>query len=103
MASVLGSTQAVLEGSLHLTNSSRFAGTGRCSKKQYTTGRQLAINVRAQAQADSSNTSRRSVLGLVATTLASGSFVQAVLADPKSIKLGAPPPPSGGLRESSIL
>lgn len=37
------------------------------------------------------------MLGLIATGLASGSFVQAVLADAKPIKLGPPPPPSGGL------
>ncbi|OIW17605.1 hypothetical protein TanjilG_28955 [Lupinus angustifolius] len=42
-------------------------------------------------------TSRRGVIGLVATTLVTGSFVQAVLADAIPIKVGPPPPPSGGL------
>ncbi|XP_076893733.1 oxygen-evolving enhancer protein 3-2, chloroplastic-like [Bidens hawaiensis] len=51
----------------------------------------------SQGQVDQSETSRRAVLGLIATGLASGSFVQAVLADAKPIKLGPPPPPSGGL------
>lgn len=54
--------------------------------------------VRAQATTET-ETSRRAVLGLVAAGLASGSFVQAVLADAKPIKLGGPPPPSGGLRK----
>ncbi|KAI3682898.1 hypothetical protein L1987_83252 [Smallanthus sonchifolius] len=53
--------------------------------------------VRAQQGEAESETSRRAVLGLIATGLASGSFVQAVLADAKPIKLGPPPPPSGGL------
>jgi hypothetical protein len=39
------------------------------------------------------------MLGLVAVGLASGSFVQAVLAEAKPIKVGPPPPPSGGLRK----
>nr|GEV78581.1 oxygen-evolving enhancer protein 3-2, chloroplastic [Tanacetum cinerariifolium] len=50
-----------------------------------------------RAQQGESETSRRAVLGLIATGLASGSFVQAVLADAKPIKLGPPPPLSGGL------
>ncbi|PWA68494.1 Photosystem II PsbQ, oxygen evolving complex [Artemisia annua] len=50
-----------------------------------------------RAQQGESETSRRAVLGLIATGLASVSFVQAVLADAKPIKLGPPPPPSGGL------
>nr|AFK40956.1 unknown [Lotus japonicus] len=36
-------------------------------------------------------------MGLVAAGLATGSFVQAVLAEAKSIKVGGPPPLSGGL------
>ena len=56
-----------------------------------------------RAQQSESETSRRAVLGLIATGLASGSFVQAVLADAKPIKLGPPPPPSGGLRKSPIF
>jgi photosystem II oxygen-evolving enhancer protein 3 len=37
------------------------------------------------------------MLGLVAAGLASGSFVQAVLAAALPIKVGPPPAPSGGL------
>ncbi|XP_057471053.1 oxygen-evolving enhancer protein 3-2, chloroplastic-like [Actinidia eriantha] len=53
--------------------------------------------VRAQQGQGEPETSRRAVLGLVAAGLASGSFVQAVLAEAKPIKVGPPPPPSGGL------
>ena len=63
--------------------------------------------IRAQQQqvpaAEPETSSRRAVLGLVAAGLASGSFVQAVLAEAKSIKLRPPPPPSGGLRKSFFL
>ncbi|KAF2543879.1 hypothetical protein F2Q68_00029632 [Brassica cretica] len=46
-------------------------------------------------------TTRRSAIGLVAAGLAGGSFVQAVLADAVPIKIGPPPPPSGGLHNSN--
>jgi len=52
--------------------------------------------VRASAES-SEVTSRRGVLSLVATGLAASSFVQAVLAEGRPIKIGGPPPPSGGL------
>ncbi|KAF7843081.1 oxygen-evolving enhancer protein 3-2, chloroplastic-like [Senna tora] len=79
MAGLRGSSQAVLE----VNGSSRSSARPRSG-----------VVVRAQQEAE---TSRRAVLGLVATGLATGSFVQAVLADAKSIKVGGPPPPSGGL------
>ncbi|XP_043718729.1 oxygen-evolving enhancer protein 3-1, chloroplastic-like [Telopea speciosissima] len=41
--------------------------------------------------------SRRAALSLVAAGLVAGSFVQTVFAEAKSIKVGPPPPPSGGL------
>uniref|UniRef100_A0A7N0SWQ5 16 kDa subunit of oxygen evolving system of photosystem II n=1 Tax=Kalanchoe fedtschenkoi TaxID=63787 RepID=A0A7N0SWQ5_KALFE len=49
------------------------------------------------ASADSTETGRRAVLGLVSLGLASGTFVQAVLAEARKIPVGPPPPPSGGL------
>lgn len=99
MAGLHGSSQAVLEGSLQLSGSTRLNVVGNT---------RLAINrsgftVRAAQQVPAEpETSRRAVLGLVAAGLASGSFVQAVLAaEPaKPIKVGPPPPPSGGLRKS---
>ncbi|WCJ20339.1 Oxygen-evolving enhancer protein 3 chloroplastic [Euphorbia peplus] len=57
--------------------------------------RSTGLSVRAQ-QAEPEST-RRAMLGLVAGGLVSGSFVQAVLADAVPIKVGPPPPPSGGL------
>ncbi|KAK2990990.1 hypothetical protein RJ640_005472 [Escallonia rubra] len=93
MAGLIGSSQAVLEGSLQLSGSTRLttASSGRINLAR------SGFTVRAQQGATETETTRRAVLGLVATGLASGSFVQAVLAEAKSIKVGGPPPPSGGL------
>ncbi|NBH87246.1 hypothetical protein D3Z56_31385, partial [Lachnospiraceae bacterium] len=91
-AGLSGSSLAVLEGSLQLNGSTRLnpVGNGRVG-----VARTPGLVVRAQQ--GESETSRRAMLGLIATGLASGSFVQAVLADAKPIKIGPPPPPSGGL------
>uniref|UniRef100_A0A0F7GZY0 16 kDa subunit of oxygen evolving system of photosystem II n=1 Tax=Francoa sonchifolia TaxID=23250 RepID=A0A0F7GZY0_9ROSI len=56
-----------------------------------------AFTVRAQQSSTEPETTRRAMLTLVPAGLASGSFVQAVLADAKSIKVGPAPPPAGGL------
>ncbi|KAF0905201.1 hypothetical protein E2562_000990 [Oryza meyeriana var. granulata] len=54
--------------------------------------------VRASAAEGDVQTGRRAVLGLVASGIAGGALAQAVLAaTAKSIKVGPPPPPSGGL------
>lgn len=95
MAGLRGSSQAVLEGSLQLSGSTRLSISG---------GNRVGLarpgfSIRAQQGSAEADTSRRAVLGLVATALASGSFVQAVLAEARSIKVGGPPPPSGGLRK----
>ncbi|KAL8460204.1 hypothetical protein ACS0TY_031155 [Phlomoides rotata] len=87
MAGLRGSSQAVLDGSLQ---SSRLS-TGNAGR--IPVARQ-GLSVRASAETE---TSRRTMLGLVAAGIASGSFVQAVLAEAKPIKVGPPPPPSGGL------
>ncbi|KAL5972830.1 Oxygen-evolving enhancer protein 3-2, chloroplastic [Asimina triloba] len=97
MAGLRGSSQAVLEGSLQLSGSSR---PGKLS-----VSRSGLFTIRAQQQQQGAaaeseavvQSSRRAVVGLVAAGLATGSFVQAVLADVKPIKLGPPPPPAGGL------
>ncbi|KVI01047.1 oxygen-evolving enhancer protein 3-2, chloroplastic-like [Cynara cardunculus var. scolymus] len=93
MAGLRGSSLAVLEGSLQLNGSSRLTpvGNGRVGVAR------SGLVVRAQQSQGEGETSRRAMLGLIATGLASGSFVQAVLADAKPIKLGPPPAPSGGL------
>ena len=93
MAGLRGSSQAVLEGSLQLSGSSRL--NVNCSTK-VAMGRS-GFSVRAHHGSNEPETSRRAMIGLVAGGLASGSFVQAVLAEALSIKVGPPPPPSGGL------
>jgi photosystem II oxygen-evolving enhancer protein 3 len=92
---LMAGCQAVLEGSLQLSGSNRFSS----SNKVVTT--RSSVSVRAQQQQQES--SRRAVIGLVATGLVSSSFVQAVLAEAIPIKVGGPPAPSGGLRMYSFL
>ncbi len=95
MAGLRGSSQAVLEGSLQISGSTgRLIGGGGSSRVGVA---RSAFSVRAQQAPAEPETSRRAMLGLVAAGLASGSFVQAVLAEAKRIKVGPPPPPSGGL------
>ncbi|KAG4178038.1 hypothetical protein CXB51_027048 [Gossypium anomalum] len=93
MTGLRGSSQAVLEGSLQLSGQTRLnvASTNRVAVAR------PGFTVRAQQVPAEPETGRRAVLGLVAAGLATGSFVQAVLADARSIKVGPPPPPSGGL------
>lgn len=96
MASLRGSSQATLEGSLQLSGSSRL---NLSSTTKVAMGRP-GFSVRAQQQgSNEAETSRRAMIGLIAGGLASGSFVRAVLADAIPIKVGPPPPPSGGLRK----
>ncbi|URE33699.1 receptor-like protein kinase [Musa troglodytarum] len=89
-------------GSLQLSGSNRLA----IPRGNRVADARPGLAIRAQQQAategdSSAHSSRRAVLGIVATGLAGGSFVKAVLADAKSIKVGPPPPPSGGLRKFS--
>lgn len=94
MAGLLGSSQAVMEGSLQISGSGRFT-TASSSKIALT---RPNFSIRAQQGSAETETSRRAMLGLVAAGIATGSFVQAVLAiEAKPIKVGPPPPPSGGL------
>ncbi|KAM0836861.1 hypothetical protein ACQ4PT_062042 [Festuca glaucescens] len=54
------------------------------------------LTVKASAEAETAG--RRAVLGLMATAVAGGAFAQAVHAGTvAAIKVGPPPPPSGGL------
>ncbi|XP_078437348.1 oxygen-evolving enhancer protein 3-1, chloroplastic-like [Wolffia australiana] len=96
MAGLRGASQGVLEGSRQMSGAGRING-GRAAAPS----RQMVAAVRASAEGETSaaQTSRRAALGLVAAGLAGGSFAKAVLAeDPaRSIKIGPPPPPSGGL------
>ncbi|XP_021889816.1 oxygen-evolving enhancer protein 3-2, chloroplastic [Carica papaya] len=98
MAGLRGNSQAVLEGSLQLSGSTRLnvSGSSSASARVGFPAR-TGLAVRAHQVSNEAETSRRAVLGLVAAGLATGSFVQAVLADANPIKVGPPPPPSGGL------
>lgn len=93
MAGLRGSSQAVLEGSFQLSGQTRL----NIGSNNRSTVTRPGFVIRAQQAPTEPETGRRAVLGLVAAGLAAGSFVQAVLAEAKSIKIGPPPPPSGGL------
>ncbi|MFY2203379.1 photosystem II protein PsbQ, partial [Escherichia coli] len=81
-----------INGSLHL------GGSRRASRVP--AGRPALFSVRAQQASDEGDqvqaSGRRAILGFVATTLAGGALVPAVLAA-EAIKVGPPPLPSGGL------
>ncbi|GMI77549.1 photosystem II subunit Q-2, PHOTOSYSTEM II SUBUNIT Q [Hibiscus trionum] len=94
MAGLRGSSQAVLEGSLQHGGRTRLNIAGNNNRVAVA---RPGFTVRAQQTPTETETGRRAMLGLVAAGLATGSFVQAVLADARSIKVGPPPPPSGGL------
>jgi len=98
----MAQAMASMAGSLQVSGSTRLHGNRVASVTR------AGFTVRAQQQqqqqvSGEAQSSRRAVLSLVAAGLATGSFVQAVLADAKSIKVGPPPPPSGGLRKSIFL
>ncbi|XP_010923989.1 oxygen-evolving enhancer protein 3-1, chloroplastic [Elaeis guineensis] len=97
MAGLRGSSQAVLQGSLQLSGSGRLAMPGN---NRFSAGRPC-LTVRAQqglAEGEGvAQSGRRALLGLAAAGIAGGAFAKAVLAEVKPIKVGPPPPPSGGL------
>uniref|UniRef100_A0A6N2KZ51 16 kDa subunit of oxygen evolving system of photosystem II n=1 Tax=Salix viminalis TaxID=40686 RepID=A0A6N2KZ51_SALVM len=96
MAGLRGTSQAVREVCLQLSGSNRLLNVP-CNTTRVAVARP-GLTVRAQQQVSGElETSRRAMLGLAAAGLASGTFVQAVLADALPIKLGPPPLPSGGL------
>ncbi|WOK91880.1 oxygen-evolving enhancer protein 3-1, chloroplastic-like [Canna indica] len=101
IAGLRGSSQALLEGSLQISGSSRLPLP--CSNRVAIVRPGLAVRAYQHSPSEgdtasaAAQSSRRAVLGLVAAGITGGSFVKAVLADAKSIKIGPPPPPSGGL------
>jgi photosystem II oxygen-evolving enhancer protein 3 len=98
MAGLRGTSQAVLEGSLQLSGSNRLLKVPSNTARVAVALPGLTVKAQRQVSAEP-ETSRRGMLGLVAAGLASGSFVQAVLAAALPIKVGPPPAPSGGLRK----
>ena len=96
MTGLRGTSQAVLEGSLAISGSNRLSVPGNSRVAVSRSG----LVVRSQQVSENEvvpQSNRRTMLGLVAAGLATGSFVQVVLAEARSIKVGPPPPPSGGL------
>ncbi|KAG0496172.1 hypothetical protein HPP92_000730 [Vanilla planifolia] len=101
MAGLRGSSQAVLEGSL------QFSGRGKPTAP--VSGRVAAVRaargnlVRAQAaqgqstEGEAPPSGRRAMLGTLTAGIAGISLAGSVLAEVKPIKIGPPPPPSGGL------
>ncbi|KAF8096986.1 hypothetical protein N665_0298s0050 [Sinapis alba] len=81
---------------LRVTSPAVLEGSAK-NNGRVTAAQRSGLVIRAQQSEVAQETTRRSVIGLVAAGLASGSFVQAVLADAVPIKIGPPPPPSGGL------
>ncbi|KAL0321167.1 UNVERIFIED_CONTAM: NADPH:quinone oxidoreductase [Sesamum radiatum] len=103
-AGFCGSSQAVLQGSLHLGGSSSGRlSMAKASRMPY--ARPGGLAVRAQQQqslAETEATSRRAMLGLVAAGIASGSLVQTVLAETKAPLVGTPGAASGILKPVKI-
>lgn len=99
MASLLGSSNAVLEGSLQFSGSTRLSSAASCTR---VTLAPPVFSVRAQQMSFDTETSRRAVIAVVAG-FGVGSFARDVLAAANSIKIGPPPPPSGGLRKIFVV
>ncbi|KAG7019660.1 Oxygen-evolving enhancer protein 3-2, chloroplastic, partial [Cucurbita argyrosperma subsp. argyrosperma] len=76
MAGFCGSSQAVLEGSLQISGSTRLSVAGSSSSSRSSVPRS-GLMIRAQQVPAEPETSRRAVLGLVAAGVTSASFVQA--------------------------
>ncbi|KAF3624630.1 Oxygen-evolving enhancer protein 3-1, chloroplastic [Capsicum chinense] len=92
MGGLIGSSQTVLDGSLQISGSR----LSTVSTSRIALSRPAGLSVRAQQGSVDAETSRRAVIGLVAAGLA-GTFAKAAFAEAKPIKIGGPPPPSGGL------
>ncbi|CAN6457956.1 unnamed protein product [Victoria cruziana] len=99
MAGLHGASQAVLDGSLQLSGTSRLVAAGGSGR--VAVSRSAFVPIKAQQaplESDAAaQSSRRAVLGFLAAGVAAGSFVKSALADAKIIKVGPPPLPSGGL------
>ncbi|XP_020591037.1 oxygen-evolving enhancer protein 3, chloroplastic-like [Phalaenopsis equestris] len=97
MAGLRGSSQKVLEGSLQLSGGSRLeAPANLCVSSGGRSGLGF-IKAQAQRVEGESLSGRRALLGLFTTGLTGVAIVNNVLAEAKPIKIGPPPPPSGGL------
>ncbi|KAF3776258.1 Oxygen-evolving enhancer protein 3-2 [Nymphaea thermarum] len=99
MAGLHGAYKAVLDGSLQLSGSSQLnvaGGSSRVAVSRVAFSPIRAQQVPVEPEA-ASQSGRRALLGLLAAGVTAGSIVKSVLAEAKSIRVGPPPPPSGGL------
>lgn len=99
MAQAMASSLAALDGgSLKINAGSARWNSGSTIRVGFSVRPGGLLVVRAQQGSGEAETSRRALLGVTAAGLVSGSsFVQSGLAEVQSIKVGPPPPPSGGL------
>ncbi|CAK9880119.1 unnamed protein product [Sphagnum jensenii] len=108
MAGLRGASQAVLEGALSSTrvpshkSSSSSSSSSRVFGASGAAGKSILVAVRAQQNEEPetvSQSSRRSVLGLLAVSVAASTLVkqEAAQAEVASIPIEGPPPLSGGL------
>nr|AJS13471.1 PSBQ-2 [Erycina pusilla] len=97
ISSLRGTSQKVLEGSIQLSRGSRLESPA--SQRVPVTARSGLGVVKANGNRgeEEGKSGRRALLGLFAVGVTGVSFVNSVLADTKPIKIGPPPPPSGGL------
>ncbi len=111
MAGLRGASQAVLEGALLTSSSTRVpshkssSSSSRVCGASGASGKSIVVAVRAQQNEEPemvSQSSRRSVLGLLAVSVAASTLMkeEAAQAEVASIPIEGPPPLSGGLRMS---
>lgn len=108
MAGLRGASQAVLEGALSSTrvpSHKSSSSSSRVCDASGAAGKSILVAVRAQQNEEPetvSQSSRRSVLGLLAVSVAASTLVkeEAAQAEVASIPIEGPPPLSGGLRMS---
>jgi hypothetical protein len=100
MAGLRGASQVVLEGAFVISSSTRVPSRSNSSGRRVgASGKPGVVAVRAQQseEGEISAQSRRSVLGLLAASVAASALVKEAQAAPTSIKIEGPPPLSGGL------
>ncbi|KAL0300800.1 UNVERIFIED_CONTAM: Oxygen-evolving enhancer protein 3, chloroplastic [Sesamum radiatum] len=88
-AGFCGSSHAVLAGNLQFRGSSSRLNMAKTNRIAFAKSG-LKVGAQQQGSAETAETSRRAMLGLLAAGMASGSFVQTVLAESNSTPLATP-------------
>ncbi|CAM6022203.1 unnamed protein product [Sphagnum balticum] len=100
MAGLRGASQVVLEGAFVISSSTRVPSRSNISGRRVgASGKPGVVAVRAQQSEEGEicAQSRRSVLGLLAASVAASALVKEAQAAATLIKIEGPPPLSGGL------